>query len=164
MSAWWQRLAPRERWILGGAAGLLLALGLYLLVWEPWQDSLERLRGTVAARRADVAWMRQAAADLQRLQSAGEAPQATARGGRSLLTVVDQSARSAGLSQAVKRVEPQGGDKVRVWLEQAGFDEMIRWVNVLEREQGVRVDSAVVERHADAGRVDARLVLREAAP
>lgn len=159
------RLSVRERQVLGGGGALALALLLYALVWDPFQKELHRLRETVAQQRADLAWMRQAAADLKRLEETAPVSRTTRRrDGRSLLTLVDETARGAGLGQAVKRVEPQSGDQVRVRLEQVVFDDMIRWLGGLEQEHGVQTVDAVVDRQAAGGRVDARLTLRGRRP
>ena len=84
--------------------------------------------------------------------------------GRSLLSVTDGSARTAGLGDALKRVEPDGSTGVRVWLEGAPFDSVIGWLRVMSSSYGVDVDSASIERTATAGRVNARLSLQAPQP
>lgn len=162
MRNWWNQLSSRERRLVGGGGVLTLTLLLYALIWQPFQNTLQRLRQTVAEQRADLAWMRQAALEAKRLRNAQDKPSSSpsqdAR--RSLLIVVDQTARSAGLGTALKRVEPQGEDKVRVWLEQVDFDQLIGWLDTLRREQAIRTANAVIERQA-GGSVDARLILQE---
>lgn len=151
----------RERWTvaLGGAAALLVLL--YVLVWEPLQGGLTRLRSDVTQARTDLAWMRQAALDVRRLSAAAAAPVRAQPRNESLLTRIDQSARAAGLGEAVKRVEPQGEGGLRVQLEQVGFDQMLVWLSSLEREQRVAVVNVVIDRQPASGRVNARLILQE---
>lgn len=161
MNAWWSGLSDRERWLVGGGGAAAVALLIYLLVWEPFRDGLADRRQTVAALRADLAWMQQAAAELKRLQADPGGPARPAGQRPSLLILVDQSARAAGLGEAVKRVEPQGADKIRIQLEDAGFDALIRWLGALEREHGVFTDNAAISPKSTAGRVDARLILGE---
>jgi general secretion pathway protein M len=163
MKAWWDRLNTRERWMVSGGAALILAMILYALIWQPFQTGLERLRQTVAEQRKDLAWMRQAALEVKRLNnaSAGPARQLPQAGQRSLLTLVDQTAKTAGLGNAVKRVEPQGNDRLTVQLEQVSFDELIRWLGTLERDHGIEIVNATVDRQAESGRVNARLILQE---
>lgn len=165
MKAWWNQLSNRERWLVGGGSVLTLTLILYALVWQPFQKELGRLRQTVTAQRADLAWMRQAAIEAQRLENVQTSPKSQLPAGsrRSLLIVVDQTARAAGLGSAIKRVEPQGDDKVRVWLEQVSFDKLIGWLEALRRDQGIQTANAVMDRQA-SGRVDARLILQESNP
>lgn len=162
MKAWWNQLSNRERWLVGGGSVLTLLLIVYALIWQPFQKELGRLRQTVAEQRADLAWMRQAAIEAKRLENVQAGPKSQLPEGvrRSLLIVVDQSARAAGLGTAVKRVEPQGDDRVRIWLEQAGFDQLIGWLDTLRQDQGIQTANAVIDRQA-GGRVDARLILQE---
>jgi general secretion pathway protein M len=84
--------------------------------------------------------------------------------GRSLLSVTDDSARSAGLGAALKRVEPDGSTGVRVWLEDASFDSVAGWLSVMDTHYGVDVDSATLERAATTGRINARLSLQASKP
>jgi len=161
MNAWWQRLSLRERWLVGGGGAVAVVLLLYALVWSPFQRDLHNLRQAVAAQRSEIAWMRAAAEELKRLH--GAQPLGTfgpRTSGRSLLTLVDQTAKQSGLGAALTRVEPQGSDKLRIRLENVAFDQMIRWLGVLAQEYGVAIDSAVVDREDTSGLVNARLVLQ----
>ena len=160
MKNWWNNLSERERWIVGGGGTLTLLFLLYALVWHPFHTNLLNLRQTVAAQRQDLAWMRQAALEVKRLSASPVT--ATARQGnpQSLLTLVDQTARAAGLGPVMKRIEPQGEDKLRVQFEQVNFDQLVRWLGSLEQEYGVTSASVSLDRQAEAGRVDARLVLQ----
>lgn len=165
MRNWWNQLSSRERWLVGSGGVLTLALVFYALIWQPFQNELQRLRQAVAEQRADLVWMHQAALEAKRLRNIQNNPRSLPSPGtrRSLLIVVDQTARSAGLNTALKRVEPQGNDKVRVWLEQVGFDQLIDWLDTLRREQAIQTANAAIERQA-SGRVDARLILQGANP
>jgi general secretion pathway protein M len=160
MKNWWSNLSERERWITGGGGALTLLFLLYALVWHPFHANLLNLRQTVATQRQDLAWMRQAAAEVKRLSASPAAATARQSNPQSLLTLVDQTARTAGLGTVMKRIEPQGEDKLRVQFEQVDFDQLIRWLGSLEQEHGVTSASVTLDRQAEAGRVDARLVLQ----
>lgn len=160
MKAWWDNLSQRERWLLGGGVVALLVFLFYLQVWEPFQTSNRLLRQSVAEQRADLAWMRQAALEVKRLNAAGDSGGRAVGGGQSLLTVVDQTARAAGLSAALKRINPQGGDKLNAQLEQVEFDAFINWVGALEREHRITIVNMAVDRTDTAGLVNARVILQ----
>lgn len=162
MNAWWKRLSERERWIVSSGLGLALALLLYGLVWQPLQTQLKNLRQGVAEQRAELTWMRKTAEEVKRLSTlantSGETAQAD--GGQSLLILVDRTAKTAGLSETIKRVEPQDVNQLRLQLEQVNFDQMIRWLGSLAQEHGITVDNANIDRQIGSGRVAARLILR----
>ncbi|MFO1371279.1 MAG: type II secretion system protein M [Candidatus Competibacteraceae bacterium] len=164
MKAWWDNLSPRERGLISGGVVLLLALLFYVLAWEPFQASNRRLRQSIAEQRADLAWMRQAAAEVKRLSAAHNPAAQSANAGQSLLTVVDQTARGAGLGTALKRITPQGNDKLNAQLEQVEFDKLIAWLGALERQQHVTIINIVVDRTGAAGLVNARIILQSSLP
>ncbi|MFO1432221.1 MAG: type II secretion system protein M [Candidatus Competibacteraceae bacterium] len=160
MKNWWNNLGERERWIVGGGGTVTLLFLLYTLAWHPFQTNLRNLRQTVAAQHQDLAWMQQAAREVKRLSSPSAAGTARQTNPQSLLTLVDQTARAAGLGPLMKRIEPQGEDKLRVQFEQVSFDQLVRWLGSLEQDYGVTSASVTLDRQAEAGRVDARLVLQ----
>lgn len=160
MKEWWFGLQASERRTLT-AGGIVLTLALiYFAGWEPLQEEVATLEREVQEQQALKRWMEQSAAEVQQLRSSGAGQGLGA--GHSLLTVVDQTARSGQLAPSLKRLEPEGEGSVKVWLEQAAFDEMMGWLATLEQQYGVTVATITIERQA-AGRVDAHMTLRSAA-
>lgn len=160
MKQYWQNLQERERRLVIAGAVVLALLLLYAAVWSPFQDHVRSTRERVAAQQETLAWMQQAAAEINRLR--GRTPSARPTGA-SLLTVTDQVARAQGLTEALQRVQPDGQKGVRVWLEGAAFDSVLRWLDTLVARHGVTVSSFTVEAGAAPGQVNARIVLEEAA-
>lgn len=161
MKQYWSNLQPRERLVLitGGVA--LLLLMLYALVIDPYQTRAARLEQLVADQRSDLEWMREAGAQVRALRTG--APQQAGAGGQSLLSLADSTARSQGLGGAVKRVQPEGQRSVRVWLEQANFDDVLRWLQTLSTRYGVGITALVADPSDEPGRADVRLVLETGA-
>lgn len=157
MKAWWENLGARERGLIVVGTVLVMMLLSYVLAWEPLRNSDRRLRQSVAERRADLAWMRQAAEEIKRLGGVGAARPVADN--RSLLTLVDQTARAAGLGAALKRVAPQGDDKLSAQLDGAEFDKLIPWLSALERDQAIAIISLNVDRTDAPALVNARVVL-----
>jgi general secretion pathway protein M len=157
MKDWFAGLERRERMLVAGGGAVLLVLLLYTMIWEPIAGSYRALQDGVAEQKQTLVWMQQAAAELQLLQRSGSG---TARGlgGRSLLSVVDQSARSGGLGPAIKRIEPEGGKGVKVWLEGVAFDPMILWLGKITRTYQIETSIITIEPQG-GGRVNARLTL-----
>lgn len=162
LRAYWSGLQPRERRILAAGATALVLMLLYALVWDPYTTNVQRLRETVREQRALLTWMGQAAQEVKQLRGAGAGSAPASTDGRSLLAVTDSSARQAGLGDAVSRVEPDGERSVRVWLDKAAFNDVAKWLDQLREQYAVVVDGAVAERSDTPGRVDVRVVLKEA--
>ncbi|HEY9148002.1 MAG TPA: type II secretion system protein GspM, partial [Gammaproteobacteria bacterium] len=51
------------------------------------------------------------------------------------------------------------GDKIRIRLEEASFDTMLRWLGALEQDAGVGVDTLTLERLPGQGMVNATILL-----
>jgi general secretion pathway protein M len=163
MKEWLAGLDPQERLLVYGAGALLAVILVYVALLHPFHSSYERLRDGVEERRTTLQWMQESAVKVQQLRGANPAA-GMGMEGRSLLSVTDDAARAAGLGNALKRVEPDGSNGVRVWLEDAAFDSVVGWLSVMASRYGVDVDSASMERTAARGRVNARLSLQAAAP
>jgi general secretion pathway protein M len=160
MKDWFAGLEPRERRLVTGGGVLLLVLLLYLMIWEPIAGNYQGLKDGVAEQKKTLAWMKQGAAELKLLQRGGSSA-ARGLGGRSLLAVVDQSARSGGLGPAIKRIEPEGSKGVKVWLEGVAFDPMILWLGQITRTYQIETSIITIEPQG-GGRVNARLTLLDA--
>ena len=157
MKAWFDALAPRERIMVSIAVVVVALLLVYAAAWSPLASSVTSLRESVDEQQSLKQWMQQSAAEVNRLRS-------TVGGGagdrRSLLAVVDQTSKQSQLAPAVKRIEPDGQELVRVSLEQVAFDDLVTWLGNLQRSFGVSVADVSIERQADSGRVNVRLTLK----
>jgi general secretion pathway protein M len=152
---------PRERLLVAAAAAIVVATLLFLLIWEPLHDGVQRLRTDVKATQALVAELAQA----RSLVLSGRGGVGVIQGqGRSLLAIIDQTGKENGLENAITRMQPEGDTTVRVWLEQADFAALLRWIGVLETTYGVAVVEAAIDREAEPGMVRARLGLVRGAP
>lgn len=159
MKAWFAGLEANERRLIMIAAPLLLLMLLYVAVWEPLTNNVDALRVSTAEQQSLLAWMRGAAQEVKQLRGRSGQP-AKPPSGQSLLSLVDRTAKSGQLGPALKRVQPDGEQKVRVWLESASFDDVVRWLTALESSHGVHVESSVFQALEATGRVDVRLVFQ----
>lgn len=151
---WWENLLPREKMAIAAGAlamGLLLA---YLLV-QPFLNKRTRLRDEVSSRRAELAWMREAAKEIE--QSAPAAPQGTATA--PILQIIDQAARENHLSDQLKRLEPGSSGEIKVWLNNSAHVDFIRWLRQLSATGRLAITNLNVEKGSATGLVNAQLTL-----
>lgn len=163
MKHWFLNLSLRERVMVAGAGLTVLGFVLYSLVWSPLLASNAALSQRVTAQRAELAWMRNAAVEVQRLRAGmapGRSAPATATTGTSLLSHIAATARTRHLDGALSRIQPDGDTGVRLWLDNVPFDQMLSWLDGLAREQGVVIHRLSLERQTTPGRVDARIWLK----
>lgn len=160
MSHWWARLSTREqRMLLLGGLALLVMLP-YWLIWMPLVEHTRMLERRISTLGEDLVWMQAASDEVQRLGGAG-VQVAADRGvsGQSLLGLVDSSVREAGLASSVRRVQPDGDQRVQLWMEAVEFDTLLSWLARLQSGQGVQVERFSADRRAEPGLVDSQLNL-----
>lgn len=156
----WRALRARERLVLvGGGAGLTILLVVFLF-WIPLQERLAQERRTLTERTATVQWMQKVAAEVAKQRALqGTHANGKKKGKGSILSLVDQTARSQGLSDALTRVEPEGTARVRLSFEKVSFNALMGWLALLDQRHHVNVQQLSLEAEGTTGKVRARLVL-----
>ncbi len=158
MKDWFDKLQQREQhFILAGGAVLGLFF-LYILLWLPFSNSIEESHKRVVSQEKILQWMKFSAEEI-RLQ--GSAHASIPVGNRSLLTLISQTSKSAGLGENMKRVEEDGRNKARVWLEQADFGKLVLWLGSLQNSHAINATQVTVDRQAANGLVNVRLLLEK---
>jgi general secretion pathway protein M len=148
-----QSLSERDRRMLlvGGAIAAILFV---LAVIMPLDHSVSRLHDQVTRKQADLVWMRSAAPEI------AAAGPVRSNSGESLIVIVDQSAREAGLGSSLAGSQPSGAGNLNVQLQKAPFDALVGWIARLSEQNGVQIESATIDSAGEPGLVDASLVLK----
>lgn len=159
MKEWFNSLVPRER-LLVIAAGVVTVAGLFfLLVWEPLVTANDNLQQQVISAQELNNWLADVGGEVTQLRQAGR--QNSIKGqSQSLLALVDQTSRTAGLKDAVRRIQPEGNDQAVVTLEEAGFNQMLFWLSEMEKHYGIRTTALTITQGEKVGKVQARLTLK----
>jgi general secretion pathway protein M len=152
----WEALEAREQQslkILGVALVLFLA---YFLLWVPAQSYMkdsERL----LQERADLLGLVQSSRAILASQSNSTQGSGAILNSQQLVSTVTNLAKKQQLS--LKRFEPSGENKVKVWVEDVSFDVLVSWLSALETSVSVKVEQISVEKQDKPGVVSARLTL-----
>jgi general secretion pathway protein M len=157
MRQWWLERNPRERLILMGGAGAAVLIVLIMFVWLPLQRGTTELRGAVAEKTRMLADLRRA----QALGASGATGDVSLAATQSLIGLVASTAQSHEL--VFTRTAPDttaGADAIRVSFESAKFDDLVAWIEMLERDYGVTVDSFSVNGAQNPGLVTGQTFLR----
>jgi general secretion pathway protein M len=157
MKAWWQQLNRRQQRLVMIAGLILLALLVYVQLWEPLAEARQAERERVAHNQALVDWLVAVRPVAEQMRREGSSRRDL--GGRSLLGLSDETARAAGLAGALTRIEPAGQDQVRVWLDGAEFLAVMNWLERLSRDHPVEVVQLAVDRAQRSGQVNVRVTL-----
>ena len=144
----WQGMQPRERIVLTGGILLVCGLVFYLLILKPWHRALTNMTMSVANKRIDLVWMQQQA---ELLQSGGIQVREEIRGSnRSLMAVVEQSAKSAGIDKAIQQMVPRANNtEVSMVFEDVSFNKWLRWADDLHRNYGVQIKQMTADRESE---------------
>lgn len=152
---WYQEQSPRDKRILQvGGAVLAFAL-VYALVWKPFNTRLIANRLAVETSRSTLAELRQLAPELAARRGSGSG---SLPAGMSLPQAVNQVAGEFQLN--LSRWQPDGDDKVQLWLDDASFDSLVTWLGALNSRYGIRIDSINISRGEAPGQVKVRVALQ----
>ncbi|MGH8488911.1 MAG: type II secretion system protein GspM [Gammaproteobacteria bacterium] len=161
-SRWYLGLDIRERRALWWGGAIIAILIAYLLVVDPLEQAVGRLRVEVASQRDLNEWLRKVALEAQALRKV-ETNHPLSASEESFLSVIDRTAEAQGLKQAIQRLTPEEGF-VRVWLERAPFDEVVLWLTRLTKDFGITATAITVSREDVPGLVQISLTLARPGP
>jgi type II secretory pathway component PulM len=155
--AWFNAQSPRDQRVAMIAAAVVVLLVL-LGIFVPLDTSVSRAHARVQRKQADLAWMQSVEPQLAAAGTAVTAPTAQ----RSMIVVIDSSARESGLGSSLSSSEPSGPGALRVRLDKAPFDTMVVWLARLSQQNGIHVEQGNIDAAGPPGLVNAGLVLRTA--
>ena len=158
MKDWYISLTQRERHLVQSSTSVIVLLLIYLLVVEPISSHYSKNKHNVQTATQTLEWMRNAAAEVKQLRRGGMVSERP-HGKQFVLGMIDNSTRKAGLSSVLKRVQPEGETGVRVWFEAAVFDELVKWLAIIEKKHGLLVNEINIEQTDFSGLVNARILL-----
>ena len=104
--------------------------------------------------------MRSVAGEVQTLGA--NQPMDMGPAGESLVVLIDRTARECGLGTSLTGQTPNGETGIRVRLEAAAFDVLVKCLGNLQRAHSVSIESATIDRTGQPGLVNASLVLNRA--
>lgn len=152
--AWFEQLQSRERQLVIVAMVVFAIFLPYQLIWSPLIVRAGHLQKQVNKQAKQLQWMR---ASMQ------EIPQPRGNSGAkhsgSLLSVVEQTANQSQLRNSIRKIQPEGDQGVRIWMDNAGFDDILMWLERLKKQSSIEVVDFSVERQTETGQVNLRLLL-----
>jgi len=74
-----------------------------------------------------------------------------------LVSSVTNLAKRKGV--VLKRFEPSGDNKLKVWVDDASFDKVMSWLTSLNQSLNVKVEQVSIEKDDAPGQISARLTL-----
>lgn len=155
---YWQNLADRDRKILLIATPVIILLLFYALLIDPWKRQIKIENQRMQTYQENVDWMQQASQEIKTIQ-AQQANQQNKAPQQSPLTLVDRIARAKRINNNITRVEPQGKDSVRVSIDEIEFDKFIDWIETLQRNYNIVIETASIIKKPKPGIIQTRITL-----
>lgn len=121
------QLSEREQRLVIISAVMVLVAIFYWGIWSPLNTSIAKGQNAVKNQTELLAWVQKNANKAVQLRS-GSGKKASFSG--SLPQAVNQSA--SRMKIAISRMQPQG-DELQVWIDQAPFNDILSWLQSLEK-------------------------------
>ena len=147
----WRSRPAQERWLIGLPAVALIAVVLYVALWEPLHASVLHLRSTLPEAEARRELIRAQTAELRAQPRAAAAPVFNT-------ALVQGALERRQLRDASPSVEPVGENRARLAFARVPFHAIWPLLQDLQRDKGIRIVSLRVDR-LDGGNVRLEAVL-----
>jgi len=152
-------LSPRERLLSVGVVVFIVFYGLYQLIIAPIAAETILLDQKINAQQQVYQAIKKTSVEVAGLRKKQQNIVKSVDG-HSLMAVLDASSNELEIKPAIKRMIPEGDDKVTLWLENIAFDKLTNWLAVLETKHAITVDQISINREqTNKGAVTAKLLL-----
>ena len=144
-----QQLTDREQKLVLGASVVILIGIVYFAVYAPLQTSISQGKQALNAQKELLTWVTQNSNRAIQLKQSGN--QGNSYQG-SLPQAVNQTAGRANIT--IARMQPTGDD-IQVWVDNAPFDDVLTWLDSLEK-MGISIIEADIAEGDAAGNIKVR--------
>ncbi len=158
MREWLLGLESRERLFLIWGGVFAVGLIFYLGVLEPLHNGIAQKQEQVTNQQQQLAKLEGLIREYNKIGPGNDRP-AGGDKNTSLLSVIDQTGSQFGLKSAMKRLTPDGTNKVRIHLENAGFDKLVEWLATLAKEHRLNIETLNLRPSDSQGAVNGNLTL-----
>ena len=156
MKEWFSQLNQREQLSLLLLSLALLVYLLYILVLSPLESEREQLIAQNSAVTESQGRVDAMVSQLLQLREGG----AKAGAKRNLTSVINQS--TSRLQLPVMRLQPNSRGEIQVRIENASFNDVLKWLNEMEYTESLLVREVSVTPAASAGRINITVRIAEA--
>lgn len=135
----------------------LFALCVVVFYWivMPAKNFMDEARSDYVTEKETLSWM-----EVRKSQFlAGDSDALAQRGDQSLLSLASNTAKAFGIS--FRRFEPVDDDALRLWIDNASFNDIVQWIEVLDTSYNITLREMTVDQTAQSGLVTTKLVLQE---
>lgn len=156
---WYQARPAQDQRALKLLAIVLVPALLYFVLVFPLQRARQMLTADVIEQETALATMQENVARV--LASRGASSGKLDRAGRRLKDLIAGSSTEFNL--VISRITQKGEDEAQVWLEEASFEDCLRWLHQLETGYGIQIASLNLSAGKASGVVKLQVKVRDGA-
>lgn len=159
----YQSFSQREQQIILVAGIVVLIAVLYWLVWQPIVGQVPVMQQRVAAAEDGITTIKAQLAEYQQLTHSSSGA-ASRRGNQSLNNAVTSTANRYRITINDLKSQPNKPDELAVYIDLAEFDQVLLWLQEIERYYQIETISFDVDQIEDKpGFVKARIKFKDQA-
>ncbi len=152
-------LSPRERLLSAVIVVVVVIYSGYLLVFAPIATDNMLLEQKIKSQQQALQYLKKISVEVAELRK-NHPGIVEGQDGESLMTIIDASSIQMAIKPMITRVNPNGADKVTLWLEHSSFDQFIDWLSVLETKHGITVNEISISLdEANVSKVSVKVLL-----
>ena len=151
----WRGFSTREQSFLTALLFFVVCIVFYAFLWLPVQHGRERLSRVIPEKKTKILLMRSQAADIERLRGQFNNIRSHTGGLKAAIAV---SAQVNGIKLSATTAQNNDERILKVTLIQVSFDAWLKWVESLQTQHHVRVQSCQIIPSASRGLVNIEAV------
>ncbi|MBV1905288.1 MAG: type II secretion system protein M [Pseudomonadales bacterium] len=150
---WYAALESRDQRnaLLAGIVSLFLLFFVFL--WMPLSTWAQAETHRYQNSQALLEWIKLNEPEARKLATSGDLKNT---GKDSLLAVISRSARTSAIT--LLRFQEEGAGGVSVVLQDQVFNDVIRWLEQLEKKERIQVRQLSIDAHTQPGKINARII------
>ena len=150
---WYVTKSPTDRLIIKILAALIAATIIYTVVWKPLSDYNQDQQARYVTELALSEWI---VLNQEALTRSARQPVR----GNSAPALIPSITNAANQNQLkLDRLQPDSDGGVSISLQEQQFDQVLKWLSLLETRQGLSVERLSIDRSDKSSRVSGQVKL-----
>jgi type II secretory pathway component PulM len=157
MKEWWLNLSLREKQTLALGSVVIFIFLIYQLIFASVANSVDHLRDQLHKNKNLLGWMQESDKRIQLLE---KNQQPHSKKTASLLSIVQDDLNQNPIAKNMTALQQADNDSIELHFQQVSFDNMMRWLITMTRQQQIIITQMTVVPSQSPGIVDVVLKLQ----
>ena len=154
----YELLSSRDQMMLHGLGVFVVLILVFFMLVNPALSSVDEARAKLERKQEVLTWMKSNEHLVNAANSNKGGKARTRPTGKTMSSIINSSSDRYKVS--VKRLKPDGEDKLHVWLENVEFNNVVKWLNKLKKDYSVTVTNISIDSGKESGFIKAKIILR----